>query len=194
MNSQINIRAAKIEDAVRLLEIYSYYVKETAITYEYEVPLLDEFKQRISHTLETHPYIVAESDGEIIGYAYAGKYHPRAAYSWDAETTIYLDNNFRGNGVGRKLYSYLEEILKVQGFVKAIALITPPMTEADNDVYRSVHFHENMGYKLSGRLTYSGYKFGRWFDTVTMDKMLCEPHENMESVKAFDEVRGKFGI
>ena len=59
------------------------------------MPLLDEFKQRISHTLETHPYIVAESDGEIIGYAYAGKYHPRAAYSWDAETTIYLDNNFR---------------------------------------------------------------------------------------------------
>lgn len=194
MNSQINIRAAKIEDAARLLEIYSYYVKETAITYEYEVPSLDEFKQRISHTLETHPYIVAESDGEIIGYAYADKYHPRAAYSWDAETTIYLDNNFRGNGVGRKLYSYLEEILKAQGFVKAIALITPPMTEADNDVYRSVHFHENMGYKLSGRLTYSGYKFGRWFDTVTMDKMLCEPHENMESVKAFDEVRGKFGI
>ena len=87
-----------------------------------------------------------------------------------------------------------KEILKAQGFVKAIALITPPMTEADNDVYRSVHFHENMGYKLSGRLTYSGYKFGRWFDTVTMDKMLCEPHENMESVKAFDEVRGQFGI
>lgn len=55
-------------------------------------------------------------------------------------------------------------------------------------------FTENMGYKLSGRLTYSGYKFGRWFDTVTMDKMLCEPHENMESVKTFDEVRGQFGI
>ena len=194
MDTQINIRAAKIEDAARLLQIYGYYVRETAITYEYEVPSLDEFKQRISHTLQTHPYIVAQSDGEIIGYAYAGKYHPRAAYSWDAEMTIYLDHNVRGNGVGRKLYSYIEEILKAQGIVKAIALITPPMTEADKDVYRSVHFHESMGYKLSGRLTYSGYKFGRWFDTVFMDKILCEPYENMQPVKSFDEVRGQFGI
>lgn len=194
MNSQINIRAAKIEDAEELLGIYSYYVKKTAITYEYEVPSLDEFKNRISNTLKIYPYIVAESEGKIIGYAYAGRFNSKSGYDFDVEMTIYLDHNVKGKGIGKKLYSYLEEILKSQGIVKLIALITPPMNEKECDIYRSVQFHESMGYKLSGKLESSGYKFNRWFDTVIMDKTIGKPHEDMQPIKTFDEVRGKFGI
>lgn len=194
MNSQINIRAAKSEDAEELLKIYSYYVKETAITYEYEVPSIEEFKQRISNTLQIYPYIVAESEGKIVGYAYAGRFNSKSGYDFDVEMTIYLDHNIRGKGIGRKLYSKLEAILKEQGIVKAIALITPPMTEADRDVYRSVKFHESMGYSLSGKIESSGYKFDRWFDTVIMDKTIGMPREDMQPIKNFDEVRERFGI
>lgn len=90
MDSEITIRTAAIEDAQALLDIYAYYVEETAITYEYDVPSLAEFESRIAHTLEKYPYLVAEMDGKIVGYSYAGAFHPRAAYHWGAEMTVYL--------------------------------------------------------------------------------------------------------
>ena len=93
MEQKIIIRAAKPEDAQALLDIYGYYVEKTAITYEYEIPTLDEFKKRIIHTLESYPYLVAEADGKIVGYAYAGFFRTRAAYGWDAELTVYIDKN-----------------------------------------------------------------------------------------------------
>lgn len=191
---EITIRTARVEDAKRLLEIYGYYVERTAISYEYEVPELEEFRQRISHTLERYPYLVAEENGEIIGYAYAGPYHPRAAYSWDAEMTVYLDHTVRGNGVGQKLYRLLEEVLAMQGIVKVIALITAPTVEEDKKIYTSMHFHEKMGYQLIGCIKKSGYKFNRWFDTALMDKMIGIPEKNMEQIKTFDEVRTEFGL
>lgn len=166
IESEVLIRTARVEDAERLLEIYGYYVEHTAITYEYDVPELADFGQRIAHTLERYPYLVAERDGEVIGYAYAGAYHPRIAYSWDAELTI----------------------------VKAIALITAPPTVEERKIYPSMHFHEKMGYHMIGRIEKSGYKFNRWYDTMLMDKMIGEPKEDMEEIKTFDEVRAEFQL
>ncbi len=194
MESEVLIRMARVEDAERLLEIYGYYVEHTAITYEYDVPELADFGQRIAHTLERYPYLVAERDGEVIGYAYAGAYHPRIAYSWDAELTIYLDHTVRGNGIGQKMYQLLEDILAKQGIVKAIALITAPPTEEERNIYPSMYFHEKMGYHMIGCIEKSGYKFNRWYDTVLMDKMIGEPKEDMEDVKSFDEVRAEFDL
>lgn len=88
--NNIRIRTARPEDAIELLEIYAPYVRETAVTYEYTVPSKEEFASRIRHTMEKYPYLVAEKDGEILGYAYAGAFHPRAAYAWDAEMSIYI--------------------------------------------------------------------------------------------------------
>lgn len=85
------IRVAKREDAEELLKIYSYYVENTAITFEYDVPSVEEFSDRISNTLEKYPYLVLEEEGKILGYTYAGKFNSRAAYDRAVETTIYMD-------------------------------------------------------------------------------------------------------
>lgn len=194
MKPEIKIRVAAVEDAQALLDIYGYYVEKTAITYEYEVPSLTEFQNRILHVLENYPYLVTEVNGKIVGYAYAGRFHSRAAYGWDAEMTVYLDKDSRGIGIGQKLYDLLERILKEQGIVNAAALITPPDQEEDPSVYNSKHFHEKMGYKLAGELENCGYKFNRWHKTIMMNKVIGEPKPNMQPIKSFCEVREKFGI
>ena len=112
VSSGIRIREAAVEDAVRLLEIYAYYVEKTAITFEYDVPSLKEFRGRIAHIKERYPYLVIERDGVIEGYAYAGVFKDRAAYDRSCEMTIYLDRDAVGGGLGRKLYEALEEALK----------------------------------------------------------------------------------
>ena len=98
----MTIRSAAAADAERLLEIYAWYVEHTAITYEYEAPSLKEFQDRIFHTLEHFPYLVLEEDGVIQGYAYAGPFHSRAAYSHCCELSIYLDHSTKGHGYGRR--------------------------------------------------------------------------------------------
>lgn len=115
MTSELRLRAATIADAPALQRIYAYYVEHTAITYEYEPPTVEEFEERMRHTLATYPYLVAERGGAIVGYAYAGAFQSRAGYAWCAETTIYLDANARGQGAGAALYTLLWEILKRQG-------------------------------------------------------------------------------
>ena len=188
----VTIRTANVDDANDLLEIYRYYVEKTAVTFEYDVPTLEEFQKRISHTLEKYPYLVAESQEEILGYAYAGRYHPRAAFSWSAEMAIYLKKDIRQKGIGRKLYNRLEEILKEQGVVKTIAHITMPIDEYSD--FNSRQFHEKMGYRITGKFENIGYKFGRWYSTIWMDKMIGELRENMVDVKLFEKVREQFGL
>lgn len=186
------IRAARIGDAGPLRDIYAYYVENTALTFEYEVPSLEEFQNRMAHTLARYPYLVAESEDGIVGYSYAGRFHPRAAYAWNAETTVYLKPGSRRQGVGRMLYTRMEEILREQGIVKTIAIITLPV-DAYSD-FNSMQFHEKMGYGHAGRMDFSGFKFGRWYSTICMDKIISAPKENMEPVRAFDDVRKKFGL
>ena len=93
-------RDATMEDAERILEIYDYYVRNTAITFEYDTPSLDEFKRRMKKTMQRYPYLVILKDGRIEGYAYAGVFIGRAAYDWSCEMTIYLDHNARKCGMG----------------------------------------------------------------------------------------------
>ncbi|MCR4674437.1 MAG: GNAT family N-acetyltransferase, partial [Lachnospiraceae bacterium] len=115
MTEKVTIRQATEEDAKEILSIYEYYVKETAITFEYEVPTEKEFCGRIKKTLLRYPYLVAEMDGKIVGYSYLGPLKERAAYDWSAETTIYIEKNLHKKGVGRKLYEALEEAAKEIG-------------------------------------------------------------------------------
>ena len=111
-HTQILLRTARPSDAARLVEIYAPYVTDTAITFEYEVPSVEEFRGRIEKTLEKYPYIVAEQNGRILGYAYASAFARRAAYNWSVELSIYLDMEIRRQGIGGRLYKALEEILK----------------------------------------------------------------------------------
>ena len=104
----ITIRTAVQQDAKVLLEIYAPYVKKTAITFEYDVPSVEEFARRISKVLQKYPYLVAEVNGEPVGYAYAGPFKERAAYDWAVETTVYVRENMKKSGIGRALYTALE--------------------------------------------------------------------------------------
>ena len=170
----ITIRPATTEDAKRLLEIYAYYVEKTAITFEYDVPTEEEFRQRIEHITQKYPYIVLEEDGVIQGYAYAGVFKDRAAYDHSCEVTIYLDNNTKGKGYGRALYEKLEEELKNRGITNLYACIGDPIEEDEYLTKNSEHFHQHLGYTKCGEFHKCGYKFGRWYNMIWMEKMIGE--------------------
>ena len=172
------IRSAAERDAERLLEIYAYYVENTAISFEYDTPDLDAFRKRIAHTLETYPYLVLEADGVIQGYAYAGVFKGRAAYDHCCEVTIYLDHDAKGNGYGRALYMALEDALKKMGIINLYACIGDPVFEDEYLTKNSEHFHQHMGYTRVGEFHQCGYKFGRWYNMIWMEKMIGEHRKN----------------
>lgn len=172
--NELEIRTTKPSDASTLLAIYAYYVKETAITFEYAVPTLSDFRQRIETTLETYPFLVALKAGEIVGFAYAGPFNHREAYKWSVEVTIYLDPNKRRLGAGKKLYQALEAKLKAQGIQNINACISVPNKEDEHLNYDSMHFHEHLGYRLVGRFHACGYKFETWYDMIWMEKFIGE--------------------
>ena len=160
---KIIIRPVTAADAAELVAIYAPYVLETSVTYEYEVPSVEEFRGRIENTTKNYPYLAAVEDGEILGYAYSSSFHPRAAFRWSAEATVYLKQEAHGRGIGRMLYEKLEEILKKQNVQTIIALIADPNPE-------SVAFHEKLGYREVGRLTNCAYKLGQWRGMFYMEK------------------------
>jgi len=184
----MNIRIATKEDAKELLAIYAPYVEKTAITFEYDVPTVEEFERRIVHTLEKYPYLVAENDGEILGYAYAGTFYGRAAYDWCVETTVYVRENQKKNGIGKQLYSELENILRKQNVLNLYACVAYTKIEDEYLTKNSVRFHEHLGYRLIGEFRKCGYKFGRWYDMVWMEKYIGEHLEYPERVKTINEV------
>ena len=187
--SEIIIRTATLEDAKDLLEIYAPYVKNTAITFEYEVPSEEEFKKRIEYILEKYPYLVAENKGEIVGYAYASSFHSRAAYQWGAETSIYVKENQRNLGVGKSLYNELERILKLQNILNLNACIAYPETEDEQLTKNSVQFHQHLGNELVGEFDKCGYKFNRWYNMVWMEKHIGDHLENPMPIIPFCEIK-----
>ena len=191
-HTQILLRTARPSDAARLVEIYAPYVTDTAITFEYEVPTVEEFRGRIEKTLEKYPYIVAEQNGRILGYAYASAFARRAAYNWSVELSIYLDMEIRRQGIGGRLYQAMEEILKEMHILNMNACISWPKAEDEYLTKNSVQFHEHMGFRLVGEFHDSGYKFGRWYNVVWMEKMIGDHPENPKPVRTFPEIREKF--
>ena len=152
--SDITIRNATLADAPRILEIYAYYVEHTVITFEYDVPSLAKFEDRMRAIMQKYPYLVIEQDGRIEGYAYAHAFVGRAAYDWAAELTIYLDHDARRGGLG--------------------ACIGYPQVEDEYLTKNSAQFHEHLGFTLAGTFHNCGYKFGRWYDMIWMEKIIGE--------------------
>lgn len=177
MKKETIIRVAKKEDAKSLLRIYSYFVEQTAISFEYEVPSVEEFEGRIENTLREYPYLVAEQDGQIIGYAYATAFKARKAYDWSVETTVYVDRFRKKEGIGKLLYAALEEELKKLHILNMNACIAYTEQEDEHLNNNSMQFHEHMGFRMVGRFQKSGYKCGKWYDMIWMEKILGE-HES----------------
>ena len=160
------IRDVKPEDTRRLLEIYTYYVENTAITFEYDVPTLEEFQRRIDNTQKRYPYIVIEKDGQVCGYAYAGAFVGRAAYDWSCEMTVYLDHSMQKCGLGRRIYEALEGRLQKMGILNLYACIGYPIIEDEYLTHNSANFHEHLGFVKVGEFHKCGYKFGRWYNMI----------------------------
>ncbi len=163
-----SIRLVTEADTHDILEIYAPIVKETAISFEYEVPDEHEMRQRIRSKLVHYPWLVMERNGEMLGYAYAGRWRERAAYNWSVETTVYVSSNARRGGVGKALYTTLFDVLRLQGFVLAVAGVTLP-----NDA--SMGLHLAMGFMPTGVNHTAGYKFGRWHDIAFFEMTLQSP-------------------
>lgn len=167
------IRIATEADVPAILDIYTPYITDTTITFEYDVPTREEFMARFRRITEDFPWIVWEEQGEILGYAYACRPFERAAYSWCAEPSIYLKSSAQGQGIGRKLYLALEELLKLQGYRVLLALITGENTG-------SLAFHEKLGYSFAGELKGCGYKFGKWLSVFWMEKTMEFVHNSAD--------------
>lgn len=182
------VRAAAPEDAAALLEIYAPYVEKTAITFEYAVPSPEKFAGRIARTLERYPYLAAEAEGRIMGYAYAGPFKERAAYDWAVETTVYVREEAKRQGVGRTLYAALERCLAAQGVLNLNACVACPEREDEYLTRDSVDFHRRMGYRLAGEFRQCGCKFGRWYNMVWMEKHIGLHPADPPPVKPFSEV------
>lgn len=187
--NDIKIRFATEQDAEDLLNIYAPYVEKTAITFEYDVPSVEEFAGRINKVLEKYPYLVAEIDGKIVGYAYAGAFYERAAYNWAVETSVYVDTDMKKMGIGKKLYEALEKVLAAQNILNMNACIAYPIEEDEYLTKNSVEFHQHLGYRIVGEFQKCGYKFSRWYNMIWMEKHIGEHLEHQPAVKMVDEVR-----
>lgn len=151
------IRMATAEDGEQIAAVYAPSVTSTVISFEMEPPSTAEMGRRITETLVTHPWLVAERDGEVAGYARAGRFKERAAYQWSVETSVYVRTTAHRSGLGRALYGVLFDLLVLQGLYRAYAGVTLPNPA-------SVGLHESLGFTPVGVYRAAGYKFGAWHD------------------------------
>jgi L-amino acid N-acyltransferase YncA len=163
--SKITIRAATTDDLDRITDIYADAVTHGAASYELEPPSRAEMGSRFDSLMAGgFPYIVAEADGgKVLGYAYAGAFRPRPAYRFIVEDSVYVAPEAKGKGIGLTLMQELIEAARVAGFRQIVAVIGDGHANS-----ASVRLHEKLGFHHCGRLEGSGYKHGRWLDTVFM--------------------------
>ena len=170
MQKTPKIRFAKKEDIPKILEIYTPYIENTTITFEYAVPPLAEFAARVEKISREYPYLVCERDGEIIGYAYAARDRERAAYQWNVQLSVYMRQDCTGMGIGKKFYRTLLEISRLQNVTIAYACITMPNPQ-------SQRLHEAWGFTALGTFRRTGFKQGKWLDVLWFEKTVCT-HKN----------------
>ena len=163
------IRFASAEDTEAILEIYAPYIENTYVTFEYDVPSVDAFRERIEGIIKKYPWLVYEENGKILGYAYAGPDRTRAAYQWTCESSIYISEEAKGRGIGTALYDELFKILKKQNFCICYALIV-------DDNVSSIEMHiKKYGFTEAGHLRNTGYKHGAWHGIIELEKILNPP-------------------
>lgn len=170
--SNIKIRSATPGDAAAIWNIYRYYVEHTAISFEITMPTQEQIRQRIEKVLCGFPYLVAELNGKVIGYAYAGHFIPREAYYHCAEVSIYISRENHRSGIGRMLYDALIGQLRDQSITQIYACIGVPEIEDEYLTNNSAQFHAHMGFREVGRFCNSGKKFDRFYHMIWMEKLI----------------------
>jgi L-amino acid N-acyltransferase YncA len=177
----IRIRVATEDDAEDLAAIYEPHVSQGIASFEESAPTADVMRGRIVKLAGVFPWLVADDDGEVLGYAYADRFRERTAYRWAVETTVYVAKAAQRRGVARLLYAALLDILRRQGFTQAIAAISLP-----NDA--SIQLHELAGFRRAGVYRQVGWKQGRWVDVGLWQVELQKPGPSPAEPKRFEEV------
>jgi phosphinothricin acetyltransferase len=168
----LSIRPVTNNDAQACLNLYSKYVVNSAVSFELEAPSLEEFSRRIDAIANRFPYLIAEENGRVIGYAYASAYRDRLAYQWNVEVSIYVEDDKKKSGIASRLYAELFSELKRIHICKAFAVIALP-NEA------SVGFHHKMGFEKFATYTNVGFKLNQWHDVLWMEKTIQLPEVPM---------------
>ena len=181
MYNKYSIRLITESDADEVLTVYKYFVDNTVVSFEYEAPTRDEYRQRIITNTEKYPWLVCLNNNKIIGFAYASTHRYRTAYQWSPESTIYFAPDFHTKGMGRIIYETLFLLLKLQGYYNVFAGITLP-----NE--KSVGLHRALGFKEVGIFKNIGYKHGNWHHTQWFQRDLAEHILNPPAPKELNEV------
>lgn len=177
------VREATPQDASATLAIYAPYVRETAISFETAVPSQAEWQTRIDALQPQFPWLIAEREGELLGYAYGGPHRSRAAYRWNVEVSVYVARQAQRQGVARRLYGVLFELLELQGYVNALAGISLPNPA-------SVGFHESLGFAPVGVYRGVGFKRGAWHDVGWWSRDLAARRDSPGEPTPASELRG----
>ena len=172
------IRTARDEDAAAIHAIYAPSVSTGTATFETVLPGVEAMRERIRNCLQHYPWLVWEVSGEVLAYAYAGRFRQRAAYDWVAETSIYVHVDARRRGIARRLYGALLDVMRAQGISQAMGVITLPGPV-------SVALHESMGFSPAGQWRQCGYKLGQWWDVGVWQKELQQPGNPPETLTPF---------
>lgn len=175
------IRSATINDVPAILDIYAPFIRDTAVSFEQQVPDEHEMWDRISDVMKTLPWLVCEIEGRVVGYAYSSAHRFRASYQWTKEVSVYVHPNYRKRKVAHMLYTALIRILELQGVCNLLAGLTVP-----NEPSR--RFHEHMGFTEVGTYHGIGHKFGEWHDVMWMEKRLSFDNSNpFRPIQELDE-------
>lgn len=142
----------------------------------------------MENTMKKYPYLVIERDGEIQGYAYADVFKGRAAYDWACELTVYIDQGAQKCGFGRMLYEALERALKKMGIINLYACIGYPEAEDQYLNKNSAQFHRHLGFTTVGEFHKCGYKFGRWYNMIWMEKIVGVHQEEQSPIAVYKSV------
>ena len=165
--TMIAIRAATASDIPAITRIYAYAVRHGTASFEIEPPSEDEMARRQSVLIDgDYPYLVADIGGDVVGYAYAGPYRTRPAYRWSVEDSIYVAPEHHRRGIGAALLRHLIARSEARGFRQMIAVI------GDSRQTPSIELHRAAGFRMVGTLEAVGFKFGRWLDSVLMQRPL----------------------
>lgn len=175
----VTVRPARPDDMAQVQAIYSYYVTRTAASFEEEVPSVEEMQRRRNEVVGRNlPYLVAEEEGEVLGYTYAGPWRPHSAYRYTVEDSIYVAPFVQGRGVGRALLGTLIDRCAALGYRRMVAVI------GDSANQGSIGLHRSLGFRQEGVLRGVGLKFGRWVDVVIMHRVLGDDDRPLPDGKA----------
>ena len=181
MNYGPKIRPATPEDASEIIRIYSPYILHSAFTFEFDIPSIGNMQHRIISYMEKYPWLVAEENGKLMGYAYASAYRERRAYQWCVESSVYLDDAAKGSGIALQLYNKLFSILKSQGIRNVYSIITLPNGTSEK-------FHAKCGFEKFAVYKNVGHKLGKWHDVLWMIKVLNDIDDEVREPVWFSKI------